>query len=358
VLALVAVALPLDAQEGQPPAPSDLLLRGGTQEVLLDFIVRDKHQKLVKNLRPEEVQIFEDGVRQDMRSFVFRDGRRPVPGRPAPSAPETKGVGRAASASDPLREINLVTLVFEGMSPLSRRTAVERAQEFLNADVGPNTYMAVYSLFHQLSALQPYTTDIGLLRKAVDRAGSGAYDQFAKDNLELVERLNSLEAHGPGGPSANASSAATYSGGNSKASSKGSGGAGSGDAGNQAERFQPFDPGAAEERGPQNDAWLASIETRNIGVMLDTLFRQQGMRSIDALRSLIRAQARLPGRKTVLLFSEGLAIPPNEPELLDSVIGEANRSNVSFIPWTRAASRWCPICASRLRQAKPSERRN
>ncbi len=65
-------------------------------------------------------------------------------------------------------------------------------------------------------------------------------------------------------------------------------------------------------------------------LILKTIFRQEGTRSIDALRTLVREQARLPGRKTVLLFSEGLIVPPGQTELLDSVIGEANRANVSF----------------------------
>jgi hypothetical protein len=38
----------------------------------------------------------------------------------------------------------------------------------------------------------------------------------------------------------------------------------------------------------------------------------------------------LPGRKTILFFSEGLVTPAGQPELLDSVIAAANRANVSF----------------------------
>ena len=56
----------------------------------------------------------------------------------------------------------------------------------------------------------------------------------------------------------------------------------------------------------------------------------EGMRSIDALRRLVREQAHLPGRKTILFFSEGLVVPPDQPEQLESVIAEANRGNVTF----------------------------
>ena len=71
---------------------------------------------------------------------------------------------------------------------------------------------------------------------------------------------------------------------------------------------------------------LAAIDRMNLRL----LFRQEGTRAIDALRALIRAQAGFPGRKTVLFFSEGLVIPPDQPELLESLISEANRANLTF----------------------------
>ena len=53
---------PATAQHTIPAQPSELILRGGTREVLLDFVVRDKHQREVKDIRPEEVEIYEDGA--------------------------------------------------------------------------------------------------------------------------------------------------------------------------------------------------------------------------------------------------------------------------------------------------------
>lgn len=292
----------LNSQENRPAGTPEVVLRGGTQEVLLDFVVRDKHQKLVRSLLPEDVQVFEDGVLQKMRGFAFRDGRIVAN---APSS-GTTGSALNQNSSDPLRQINLVTLVFEAMSPLSRRTAVERARDFIKTETGSNTWIAVYSQRYQLTIQQPYTTDLVLLNKAVDHAGTGAYQQFAKESQQIVERINSLRAFR-----------------------------------STAQEFQPFDLGSAQERGPQNDSALAAAEvqiTRPDGtaaaaiqqLILKTLLRQEGTRSIDALRTLVREQARLPGRKTILLFSEGLILPPGQPELLDSIIAEANRANVSF----------------------------
>src|ERR1700691_6230179 len=40
-----------------------------TREVLLDLVVRDRHHHAVTDLRPEEVEVYEDGVRQNIRVF-------------------------------------------------------------------------------------------------------------------------------------------------------------------------------------------------------------------------------------------------------------------------------------------------
>src|SRR6476659_3472715 len=44
-------------------------LRSVRREVLVDMVVRDKHHRLVTNLRPDEVEIYEDGVLQKVNAF-------------------------------------------------------------------------------------------------------------------------------------------------------------------------------------------------------------------------------------------------------------------------------------------------
>jgi len=56
---------------------------------------------------------------------------------------------------------------------------------------------------------------------------------------------------------------------------------------------------------------------------------QQGRSSIFSLLSVVQEQMKLPGRKTVLYFSEGIQIPSNLNEQFHSMIGVANRANVS-----------------------------
>jgi VWFA-related protein len=297
---MISALLVLTLAQASTPPP---VFKGGTQEILLDFVARDKHHNVVKDLRPDDIEIYEDGLRQTPKSFRYRDGSEA-------SAAASKPRPMDGTTFDPLREINLVSIVFEGMGPESRARGTQMMQQFLDTPMAPNTWVAVFTLNHRLSVVQPYTTDLALLRKGVTRAGTGTYQEFAKENVDIAKRLNSLQAgsgtsvsnNGP--PGTDQSAAAT---------------------------FRSIQPGSAEERGPEaGDAALNAILIHFNQQLMATLTRQEGSRTIDALRILIRQQAQLPGRKTVLYVSEGLTVPPEQPELLESVISEANRANVSF----------------------------
>ena len=56
----------------------------------------------------------------------------------------------------------------------------------------------------------------------------------------------------------------------------------------------------------------------------------QARASIDALMGLVRAQAQLPGRKTILYFNSSFLIPEAVKEQYRNLISTANRGNVSF----------------------------
>ena len=56
---------------------------------------------------------------------------------------------------------------------------------------------------------------------------------------------------------------------------------------------------------------------------------EQGYATTNGLLALIDSLSMLPGRKTVVFFAEGLAIPPAVQARFDSVVATANRANVS-----------------------------
>ena len=56
---------------------------------------------------------------------------------------------------------------------------------------------------------------------------------------------------------------------------------------------------------------------------------QQGYGTMNAMTAVVNALKLVPGRKSVLFFSEGLVIPPNVMPRFLSLIDEANRANVA-----------------------------
>src|SRR5262249_32671999 len=62
----------------------------------------------------------------------------------------------------------------------------------------------------------------------------------------------------------------------------------------------------------------------------ETLERNhQGHATANSLLAVVNSIRNLPGRKTVIFFSEGLSLPPAVVEQFRSVINAANRANVS-----------------------------
>ena len=70
---------PAAAQATEAVAADSMTLRTTVSEVLLDVVVRRKDGKIIRDLKPGEVQVFEDGVPQKMRHFEFIDGRSSGP---------------------------------------------------------------------------------------------------------------------------------------------------------------------------------------------------------------------------------------------------------------------------------------
>jgi hypothetical protein len=66
---------------------------------------------------------------------------------------------------------------------------------------------------------------------------------------------------------------------------------------------------------------------------------QQGYATINALLAVLNSMRNLPGRKTVIFFSEGLSLPPAVKTKFDSVTSAANRARVSIYPIDAAGLR-------------------
>jgi VWFA-related protein len=307
---------------GQTPSrsnqQSEQTVRVSTSEVTLDVVVRDKKGRPVRDLAAADFEIYEDGVRQKIESFrlVGREVRR---GGPAPKKdePAPKSAAPVTAARENTAEPNVVALIFDRLRPearaLSRRAALAYATESIN----PGDFTGVFVIDQSLRILQPFTDQAQLVSQAVEQATALLPSVFAS-NTEQIR-------------SASGRSAALEQSGAAAASSAGSAGAARDGAGASA-AGQEAGLAAAEGMFAQmNQRMLETFET------LDR--NQQGYATVYALLAVIDSLRNLPGRKTIIFFSEGLAIPPAVQHRFRSVIHAANRANVSIYPIDAAGLR-------------------
>jgi VWFA-related protein len=274
-----------ESQKRQEPA-----VRIATEEVLLDVVARDKKGRPVLDLRTEEIEVYENGVRQQISSFRRIDRNRTSP---TAETPQGAKPGKEARPVDLLRQINLVTMVFERLNNESRVLAHNAAVEFLKKELRPNTMVAVFSLDQRLSVLQQFTDDYERLKQAVDRATGAAASQFPAQSEAIKRELENLLRSTPASSSAS----------------------------NQ----QPGAIGAAAIA-----AAMAEMTLNTLRMTDEAQRQQQGEASIYSLMGMVKQQRRLAGRKTILYFSEGLKVTPTLTDALRNLISAANRANVSF----------------------------
>jgi len=324
----VIATTPLLCQTSSPPAADTdrAVIHTSTREVLLDLVARDKHHHPVTDLRPEEVEIYEDGVRQNVRVFRNIQGRdelaneRDDAGTQKPALPAKSG--ETPHPLNTMRQVNFVSVVFAQVAPLNLEFARRALQEFLKSDNLPNTYVTIYRLDRTLQLLQPYTIDKDAMAKAVDVAtkglrGGGQLDVSSEVASSALATLNATAENILASPSTGPTTAAAV----------------------QNLLLNPLpaiahDPLFAANAASQD----ASVQLGNALLVQAALAKglrfatslSDGMDAMDSLHELVRSEELLPGRKVVLYLADGLTFPTNRRDAVDNLISYANRSGVSF----------------------------
>jgi VWFA-related protein len=269
ILAGIAVALlsgtaPAQDKPAEGRAAAPQVFPADTQVVVLDVVARDKKGRVVRDLRPEEIEVFEEGSKKEITSFRFVEtGTVPVlPGAPPPRPEE-------------IAHPNLITLVFDQLGAESRLIARKAALELLAMEGRPDLVISVFQVGYHMTLLQQFTTDRVALRGAVEKAtGSAEADRrmpmedmnrAAEESRAANANLDSMSAGASGGAAAAASSGAALA--------------------------------AAGMQAAMADMAINALK------LSESLFReQQGNASLYGLFALAKQQQKLAGRKTIVLF--------------------------------------------------------
>jgi len=274
--AAVAVIAALPAAAQQPPVSAKTtVVKTNVDEVVLDFIARDKKGRPITDLSPDELSVTDDGARQQIASFRLVQGA------------EALSQGGKVTKLDPLRQVRLVTLAFEALDDATqRKTARSAAIDLVKGEQGANVFYSVLEINTRLLVLQPFTTDKQALIKAIDEATAGlSATRLVPDSERIKSDLKKYLK--------------------------------------------------SQAEGAGTGAGLQVVQAKLASVMLgmlqmDAAMNQDARLSLGSLQSLVQGLQTMPGRKSVLYFSAGMLLTPELDAIFRNLTGMANRANVSF----------------------------
>ncbi len=158
----------------QPARPDDDndVVKITTNLVQVDAVITDKKGKVVTDLRPEEIQILENGRSQKITHFSFVSTEARLAPEPTPAAK----IDRNAPPGPPTRlrpedVRRTIALVVDdlGLSFESTHYVREALKKFVDRQMQPGDLVAIIRTRGGMGALQQFTSDKRQLYAAIDR---------------------------------------------------------------------------------------------------------------------------------------------------------------------------------------------
>ena len=194
-----------------------------------------------------------------------------------------------------MREVRLVTLVFENLDVDGKRFFRQAVKDILDMSPEPNLYFSVLTVDHKLQCIQPFTADHAALLKSLDKSSMWSFIQLTNQSAQVKAELKQ-----------------TLSGGEPQLQSSATGG-----------------PSQGQIQSASISKWRrCSMTCFRRPIAQDREYNVHA--TMDALSALVRAQSQLPGRKVVLYFNPWLIVSDAVKEQYQNLISIANRANVSF----------------------------
>jgi VWFA-related protein len=329
ILALFAALTPYPAArqssaQSQEPAAKDqksseqksqTVLRVETELVQIDVVVADKKGNLVRELRREDFELFEDGKRQQITHFAAGTSVKPatwIRAERRPTAPSGND-GKAAFTSTEVRAGRHIVIAVDDfhLAPENLLIAKRVLHRFINEQMVAGDQIAFITTSGNIGLFQQFTTDRAILERAIDRLSvqtrtvTNPFDvpRITDYQAELIDRgdrealelaaLEIMRLESPSVPSPRGGRGPSMGG------------------------------GSAQERAEEQARSKARlIVSQNAHYTRSTL---------ETLNSVIRSLRQLTGRKMLVLLSDGFFMGGNSSSQtydIQRVIDAATRAGV------------------------------
>jgi VWFA-related protein len=326
VVLFVCQGLFAQQPQGTPPREEAPVVKISTDLIQLDVTVTDKNGKVVTGLSAGDFEIFENGEKQKISNLTFisrTSGGATVTGG-APAAAQPAGLPpQPLTAGQVRRTIAIVVddLNLSFASVYYTRAALKR---FVDTQMEPNDLVAIIRTGGGVGALQQFTSDKRILYAAIERIrwnalGNGGIESLTsvgQNERDITERF------------AGESDAVAAKAGNDSSGRKTS----------------------TIIRRSLSET-IANVPSRALDDLRAASYAQT---SLGTIKYIVGGMNELPGRKVMMLFSDGLTIRSDIAksrssmvyQYLQDVIDFTNRSSVVVYTFDTRGMKSMAIAAS------------
>jgi VWFA-related protein len=273
ILALVFISSFISTNTAQTPVPTpvpvetDDVVKISTTLIQVDVTVTDKNGKIITDLKPEDFEVFENGERQNITNFSFVSAAQQTDETEIkPKKTEKNSVPLPPVPLRPGQIRRTIALVVDdlGLSFESIYQVRRALRKFVDEQMQPNDLVAIIRTGSGMGALQQFTSDRRQLYAAIEAVkwnslGRAGISAFAPIQATLLEQQ---AANGE----------------------------------------EVSEEELAEEQKRLRDFDNFREDIFSVG-------------TLGAINFIVKGMSELPGRKSIMLFSDGFVIcTPDSPD--------------------------------------------
>jgi VWFA-related protein len=286
--AIFLAAIPVHTQNKDPQKPDqDEVIKVTSNLVNFDVMVKDKKGKAITDLKAEDFSLFENGVQQNIEFFDAtlsgsKDQRKPA------------AISLTTERAGPVKQRNIISLVLDGQTTEGQHLKHVRdgMTKYIKERISDSDSVAVFAISGGLQLLQSFTDDKTKLIAAVEKAEGISSGSKTSEQRSINESMATLRDQISAGPTG---------------------------------AVQSNEGGSALAQ-----ALISQHILEQYVQLRSTLSAQQTRPVLAGLAAICEGLRSIPGKKTLVMFSQGFVAPENLDWQVQSTINIANRANVTI----------------------------
>lgn len=279
-----------DKTQTKKGSDEDDIIKFNSNLVNLDVTVKDKKGKVVTDLKPEDFTVIENGVNQKIEFF----DATLIGGSAANETPNRVSGETTLAVPPKALPRNVVSLVLDGQTTESTNLKPVRDGiiAYVRERITNDDSVALFAISGGLQLLQPFTQDKNKIIAAAESAASVSTGAKTSEQRDLNTTIAKLRGDLEGAPTG------------------------------------PITTPAAGSAAAQ--AMITRRVLEQFIQFRSTLSVQQTRPILASLAAICEGLRPMPGKKTLVMFSQGFVAPEVLDWQIQSTIDIANRANVAI----------------------------